>query len=51
MKPARLSSCFLRGYVMEDDRIVLRGPAGDLLQNPQVRDAYFGGGRETPASV
>ena len=37
-----------RGYVMETGRIVLEGPARDLLQNPQVRDAYLGGGKETP---
>jgi len=34
-----------RGYVMETGRIVLQGPANDLLQNPQVRDAYLGGGK------
>lgn len=34
-----------RGYVMETGRIVLQGPAKDLLQNPQVRDAYLGGGK------
>jgi branched-chain amino acid transport system ATP-binding protein len=33
-----------RGYVMETGRIVLQGAAADLLQNPQVRDAYLGGG-------
>jgi branched-chain amino acid transport system ATP-binding protein len=32
-----------RGYVMETGRIVLQGSAQDLLQNPQVRDAYLGG--------
>ena len=37
-----------RGYVMETGRIVLEGPAKDLLQNPQVRDAYLGGSKETP---
>jgi branched-chain amino acid transport system ATP-binding protein len=37
-----------RGYVMETGRVVLEGPAKDLLQNPQVRDAYLGGGKETP---
>jgi branched-chain amino acid transport system ATP-binding protein len=36
-----------RGYVMETGRIVLQGPAKDLLQNPQVRDAYLGGGKES----
>ncbi len=35
-----------RGYVMETGRIALQGPAKDLLQNPQVRDAYLGGGKE-----
>ena len=35
-----------RGYVMETGRIVLQGPAKDLLQNPQVRDAYLGGGKD-----
>lgn len=35
-----------RGYVMETGRIVLQGPAKDLLQNPQVRDAYLGGSKE-----
>ncbi|MCX5733455.1 MAG: ABC transporter ATP-binding protein [candidate division NC10 bacterium] len=34
-----------RGYVMETGRIVLEGTAQDLLQNPQVRDAYLGGGK------
>ena len=33
-----------RGYVMETGRIVLQGSAKDLLQNPQVREAYLGGG-------
>ena len=34
-----------RGYVMETGRIVLQGTAKDLLRNPQVRDAYLGGGK------
>jgi branched-chain amino acid transport system ATP-binding protein len=34
-----------RGYVMETGRIVLAGSATDLLQNPQVRDAYLGGNK------
>ncbi len=34
-----------RGYVMETGRIVLEGSAGDLLRNPQVRDAYLGGNK------
>jgi branched-chain amino acid transport system ATP-binding protein len=35
-----------RGYVMETGRIVLQGSAKDLLQNPQVREAYLGGGNK-----
>ena len=31
-----------RGYVLETGRIVLEGPAKDLLHNPQVRQAYLG---------
>jgi branched-chain amino acid transport system ATP-binding protein len=31
-----------RGYVLETGRIVLEGPARDLLTNPQVREAYLG---------
>lgn len=34
-----------RGYVMETGHIVLQGSAKELLQNPQVRDAYLGGGK------
>ncbi len=34
-----------RGYVMETGHIVLKGSAHDLLQNPQVRDAYLGGSK------
>jgi branched-chain amino acid transport system ATP-binding protein len=32
-----------RGYVMETGRIALQGDAKDLLQNPQVQNAYLGG--------
>jgi branched-chain amino acid transport system ATP-binding protein len=32
-----------RGYVMETGRIVLGGPAADLLENDHVRRAYLGG--------
>lgn len=32
-----------RGYVMESGRIVLSGPARDLLSNDHVRRAYLGG--------
>jgi len=31
-----------RGYVMENGRIVLEGPAQQLLHDPQVRQAYMG---------
>jgi branched-chain amino acid transport system ATP-binding protein len=31
-----------RGYVMETGRIVLRGPAAELLRDPQVQHAYLG---------
>ncbi len=32
-----------RGYVLETGRIVLEGAARDLLENPEVREAYLGG--------
>ena len=32
-----------RGYVMETGKIVLEGPAQELLASPQVREAYLGG--------
>jgi branched-chain amino acid transport system ATP-binding protein len=32
-----------RGYVMETGRIVLHGPARDLLHDDHVRAAYLGG--------
>jgi len=32
-----------RGYVMETGKIVLEGPAPELLASPQVREAYLGG--------
>jgi branched-chain amino acid transport system ATP-binding protein len=31
-----------RSYVLETGRIVLEGPSGELLENPRVREAYFG---------
>jgi len=34
-----------RGYVLEGGRVVLSGAAGDLLENPEVREAYLGGKR------
>ncbi len=33
-----------RGYVMETGVIQLEGPAQELAENPQVREAYLGGG-------
>jgi branched-chain amino acid transport system ATP-binding protein len=32
-----------RAYVMESGRITLTGPAGDLLNDPKVRECYLGG--------
>ena len=34
-----------RGYVLETGRVVLEGPAAELLKNPEVREAYLGGRR------
>jgi branched-chain amino acid transport system ATP-binding protein len=34
-----------RGYVLQNGRIVLSGPAQDLLDSPEVQDAYLGGDR------
>lgn len=31
-----------RGYVLETGRIVMEGAAGELLANPQIREAYLG---------
>jgi branched-chain amino acid transport system ATP-binding protein len=31
-----------RGYVLENGRIVMEGPAGELLQNPHIKEAYLG---------
>jgi branched-chain amino acid transport system ATP-binding protein len=33
------------GYVLQTGRIVLSGPARDLLGDPKIRDAYLGGGQ------
>jgi branched-chain amino acid transport system ATP-binding protein len=30
------------GYVLQNGRIVLSGPAGDLLDNPAIQEAYLG---------
>jgi branched-chain amino acid transport system ATP-binding protein len=41
---ARLALQFARrGYVLENGRLVLEGPSGDLLEDPQVKKAYLGG--------
>ncbi len=32
-----------RGYVLETGQIVLEGPAGELLNSPEVKEAYLGG--------
>lgn len=32
-----------RGYVLETGEVVLSGPASELAQNPQVKEAYLGG--------
>ena len=32
------------GYVLQTGRIVLQGPAGELLADSRIRDAYLGGG-------
>ena len=31
-----------RAYVIETGRIVLSGNASDLIENPEVKNAYFG---------
>jgi branched-chain amino acid transport system ATP-binding protein len=40
-----------RGYVLETGRVVLEGPAGALLRNPEVREAYLGGHRAGPGAA
>jgi len=32
-----------RGYVLQSGRLVLQGPAEELLNDPRIRDAYLGG--------
>lgn len=32
-----------RGYVLETDRVILEGDAHELMENPQVIEAYLGG--------
>ena len=31
------------GYVLQTGRIVLSGPAGELMHDARIRDAYLGG--------
>ena len=41
---ARLALKFAqRAYVLENGRLVLHGPSGELLDNPEVKKAYLGG--------
>jgi len=35
-----------RGYVLQNGHIALEGPARQLLDNPEVQDAYLGGQAE-----
>jgi len=35
-----------RGYVLEVGRLVMAGPAADLLHDPRIQTAYLGGGRK-----
>ena len=32
-----------RGYVLESGHLVMQGPSGELLENPDVKKAYLGG--------
>jgi branched-chain amino acid transport system ATP-binding protein len=34
-----------RGYVLQNGHIVLEGAARDLLDSPEIQDAYLGGDR------
>ncbi len=34
------------GYVLQTGRIMLAGPAAELMRDPRIRDAYLGGERE-----
>lgn len=31
-----------KGYVLETGKIIMEGPAGELMENPRVQDAYLG---------
>ncbi len=35
------------GFILENGEIRLHGPAAELAQNPQVHEAYLGGGNAT----
>ena len=39
-----------RGYVLENGRVVLEGPAAQLAQDPRVKEAYLGG-RAAPSAT
>jgi branched-chain amino acid transport system ATP-binding protein len=39
------------GIVMESGRVLLEGPARDVLENPEMADLYFGGSVKRPASA
>ena len=36
-----------RGYVLQNGHIVLEGKASDLIDSPEIQDAYLGQARET----
>ena len=40
-----------RGYVMQTGRILMEGPAGDLLRNPDVEAAYLGTTKKQDRSI
>jgi branched-chain amino acid transport system ATP-binding protein len=39
------------GIVMESGRVLLEGPAREVLENPEMADLYFGGSVKRPASA
>jgi branched-chain amino acid transport system ATP-binding protein len=39
-----------RGYVLEVGRLVMSGPAADLLHDPRIQTAYLGGRTEETAA-
>ncbi len=40
-----------QGFVLEHGRVVLEGPAGELLENPDVRESYLGVGEHGRTSL